>query len=272
MSAQPGVPPYFDGLIAAFWQGQAGRFVHLGCWDQPPAASALRAPGAFEQAQQRLNGRLLDLAELADGQTVLDVGCGFGGTLAAVDGPWRQMSLIGLNIDPRQLEVCASLRPAAGNTMHWLVADACALPLADASVDRLLCFEAMFHFASRRRFFAEAARVLVPGGLLVASDIELALPDEAAGGAPALRRAIVDGFGPWPDLDGADTDHQALAAAAGLQLTRCVDATSATLPSHVFTSPASGTARNPIGRAAAALAALHHAGRLHYELLQCRRP
>ena len=37
----------------------------------------------------------------------------------------------------------------------------------------VLSIEAMFHFAARRRFFAEAARVLRPGGVLVASDIVL---------------------------------------------------------------------------------------------------
>jgi len=47
----------------------------------------------------------------------------------------------------------------------------CRLPFPDASFNHVLCVEAMFHFASRRTFFAEAARVLKPGGAMVASDI-----------------------------------------------------------------------------------------------------
>ena len=267
----PQVPPYFDALIAAFHQGRAGRFVHLGWWDAPPAASELQPAQAFEQAQRRLNERMLDLADLADGQCVVDVGCGLGGTLAEIDDRWRRLSMLGINIDPRQLDVCASLRPAPSNTLRWIQADACALPLPDASVDRLLCIEAMFHFPSRRRFFAEAARVLVPGGLLVASDIVVALPDDGGADHSGWRQALVEGFGPWPDLAGADADHAALAAAAGLLLTRLEDASAATVPSHHFTAPAGHAARDPLGRAAAALAALHRQGRLRYALLQCRR-
>lgn len=267
----PGVPPYFDGLIEGFRQGQVGRFVHLGFWDSPPTADALRRHGAFEQAQARLDDRLLALADLADGQRVLDVGCGFGGTLETIASRHRGMHLLGINIDRRQLEVCRSLHARPGNAFHWLQADACALPLADASVDRLLCIEAMFHFDSRRRFFAEAARVLAPGGMLVASDIVTQLPDEGPG-LTGLAEAVSTGFGPWPDLHGRDADLSALAAAAGLQRRQWIDATQATLPSHVFTAPAGDTAIDPIGRASAALAALHRGGWLRYLLASFVRP
>ena len=145
-------PPYFDGLIAAFHAGRAGRFVHLGIWDDPPAPDTLAQPDAFLRAQARLNDCLLELADLADGQRVLDVGCGFGGTLEVVDLRHQRMDLVGLNIDPRQLAICRALRPRQGNTLRWVEADAVALPLADASVDRLLCFEAIFHFLLERLF------------------------------------------------------------------------------------------------------------------------
>ena len=278
----PAVPAYFDGLIAGFERGQAGRFVHLGAWAAQPLPDAPDDAAAFERAQHRLNDQLLAMAALADGQRVVDVGCGFGGTLAAVDASHRGMTLLGLNIDPRQLAICASLRPAPGNTMIWLQADACGLPLADASVDRLLCIEAMFHFSSRRRFFAEAARVLAPGGVMVASDILLsALPapagdgdgdgddDEAEAEADRrIRSEVQPGLGPWPDFWGADADHRALARAAGLACVSWVDAADATLPSHRHTAPAGAAARDAVGRAAATLAWLHRVGRLRYPLMR----
>lgn len=263
-------PRYFDGLIDAFRAGRVGRFVHLGAWDDPPTSATMAEPGAFERAQARLNDRLLALADLADGQCVADVGCGFGGTLEAVDARHRDMALVGINIDGRQLAICRSLRARRDNTLRWMRADACALPLADASVERVLCFEAMFHFGSRRRFFMEAARVLVPGGVLVASDILLRA---APGGADAaLQRTVCEGFGPWPDFWGADADHRALAAEAGLACTDYFDVADATLPSHVFTAPSGAPPRGLVGRASAALAMLHRSGRLRYPLARFERP
>lgn len=266
----PALPPYVDGLIAGFQQGLVGRDVHLGCWHTLPGAAQLQAPQAWPAAQARLTDWLLALAGLADGQRVLDVGCGFGGTLQAVAARWQRMALLGLNIDARQLALCASLPPPPGQSLQWLQADACALPLAPASVDRVLCIEAMFHFGSRRRFYAEAARVLAPGGALVVADM---LPQllETDAGDRALAAALVDGFGPWPDIWGRDADHQALAAAAGLRCSRHIDATAHTLPSHVFTAAGPAPAE-PIGRAAAALAQLHRGGRLHYGLWRFEKP
>ena len=267
------VPPYFDGLIAAFGTGHIGRFVHLGFWGEPPTSDVLAARGSFARAQLQLNDRLLELADLADGQRVLDVGCGFGGTLEVVDRRHRHMALIGLNLDVRQLAICKSLRPSGQNTLHWLQADAGALPLATASVERLLCFEAMFHLDSRRQFFIEAARVLAPGGVMAVSDILLRPEGGHPDGAEtALQQAVLQGFGPWPDFWSRDADLNALAASAGLVCTYCCDVADATVPSHIFTAPEGASARDAIGRAAAALALLHRTGRLRYLLARFERP
>lgn len=267
------VPAYFDHLIDAFHRGLVGRFVHLGHWDRPPAPG----PGEFERAQARLNDVLLGLADLADGQTVLDVGCGFGGALEAIDHRHRGMRLVGVNIDSRQLALCRTLTPREGNRYMWAQADACRLPFPAASFDCVLCMEAMFHFASRRTFIREAARVLRPGGALVASDMLLA-PSAARLDVPGFCLAAIlsDGYGPWPDVWGRDADYEDLARSSGLRCAQALDASANTLPSHRFTVPGGLDERACSGdvtlRAALLLRSLHAQGHLRYLYLRFDKP
>jgi MPBQ/MSBQ methyltransferase len=248
------VPAYFDRLIAGLKRGEGGRWVHLGHWDAAPQGGV----GEFARAQARLDEVLLGMAELREGLAVLDVGCGFGASLDAVNRGYSGMTLAGVNLDPRQLELCRGLEARRGNRFEWREADACRLPYPDASFDRVLCIEAMFHFASRRAFFAEAARVLAPGGVMVASDI-LLLED-----AEAVRA----GFAPWPE---ANADHRALAQAAGLSC-EVTDATRNTLPSHRHTTPSRPLAQPDAQvRGALELRRMHEAGGLRYVYLRCRK-
>lgn len=267
------IPAYLDAAVAAQRAGRRTPFIHLGLWAAPPTPAELAAPQAFAQAQERLNRVLLQMAQLADGQCVVDVGCGVGGTLATVDAAHERMQLLGVNLDARQLALAATTwRPRGPNRLGWLQADALALPLADASADRLLCIEAMFHFGSRAGFFAEAARVLKPGGLLVCSDLVMRAPfDTTDADDAAQRQALLAGFGPWPELDQAAIDHAALAAPAGLRLVQQHDATRATLPSHHFTVAPGAPGHDAVAGAARTLARLHREGRMAYPLLLLRR-
>ena len=72
------------------------------------------------------------------------------------------LRMVGVNIDPRQLAICRQLEPREGNGLEWALADACGPPFADASVDRVLCVEAMFHFALRRSSTARRPACFAP--------------------------------------------------------------------------------------------------------------
>jgi MPBQ/MSBQ methyltransferase len=270
------LPPYFDVLIPAFQRGQVGRFVHLGHWDTVPPPDTPLHPSDFAQAQARLNDILLEMADLHDGQRVLDVGCGFGGTLERINLLHRDMTLAGVNIDARQLDICRQIQPRAGNTLTWREADACRLPFDAASFDRVLCVEAMFHFASRAGFLQEAARVLRPGGVLVVSDILLNDSARRLSVPPFCIEALLrDGYAPWPDFWGDEGALADLAHAAGLEVTRTIDATANTLPSHRFIVPASLDERHDPGdptlRANLMLRWLHSHGHLRYHYVRLQR-
>src|SRR5271165_2665141 len=244
---RPPLPAYLDGLIAAYRAGQTGRSLHLGYWDGPPDPTTPCAPEEFAAAQARLTGRVIELVALRPGQRVLDVGCGFGGTLAEIGARLAGMALIGLNIDRRQLELCRGIMPRSGGSLALVEADACALPFAPATFDHLFCVEALFHFRSRQLFLAEAARLDRPDGTLLVSDILLRHPGAAA---PCLRR--------W-------------AAAEGLDLKISQDWTAATLPSYRTAAPDDRPELRRHPDAGNVLRWLHSHGWLTYQILVFRR-
>lgn len=275
MSRSP-VPPYFDALLQHFVPGQSGRFVHLGHWSESPGEEQLNHPRAFEQAQTRLNDLLLEWTSLADGLAVLDVGCGLGGTLDVINQRCSDLRLYGVNIDARQLAVCEQLQAVNGNRLVWQQADACELPFPNASLDRVICLEAMFHFPSRRQFLQEVCRVLKPGGVFVATDMTIAsslLQSDAPG---LLFEAVMqDGYGPWPDFWQREGELDVLIRDAGLTVNQLQDASANTLPSYHYTAPGiekeSSDPGDIAARAALTMHWLHRHGHLRYWYLQAKK-
>ncbi|HKY95500.1 MAG TPA: methyltransferase domain-containing protein, partial [Kiloniellales bacterium] len=223
MPAAKGVDlPYFDVLLKELRDGNAaveegfGRHVHYGYWEDPRAA---KADGTdFPQAAEDLSRVMCEAAGIRDGFSVLDAGCGFGGTVAHMNERYSEMKLTGLNIDPRQLERArAKVVARPGNEIEFVEGDACKMPFADQRFDAAMAVECIFHFPSRKAFFEEARRVLKPGGTLAVCDFVPAralVPITSIRLPPKLSR----GFYGSCDLTCARGDYRQLAEKTGFRI------------------------------------------------------
>jgi len=98
-------------------------------------------------------------------ERVLDVGGGTGRASRALDVPDRTV------VDASG-SMLARVPPGIGRVRG----DARRLPVADGAVDAVLVVDAYHHLPEPVRVAAEAARVLAPGGVLVAAEFDPSTP------------------------------------------------------------------------------------------------
>lgn len=281
------LPPYFENVLDSYARGAHNRCVHLG-YHPPNTVSSNRT---LEEAQEEFDDRLLKEAALLPEQKILDVGCGLGGLVDRINSKYNRMDIVGSSNDPRQLEICNSIRPRNHNSIAWVEADACVLPFPSGSFDRVFCIEAAFHFGSRRRFYAEAQRVLKPGGQLICTDIilresSIQFPENARGSSDpnandieaftkrSIHTLLLSSYAPWPDPWYSMASLQKEILEVGLTAPQIQDWTLQTLPSYQGMIPQSksqgdhGT-RDPMLAALSTLWFLHQSQFLHYVYFSC---
>ncbi len=114
-------------------------------------------------------GEVLARLQLFPGAAVLDFGAGTG---------WLSKALAFMGCCPIALDVSAAALAigrrafeadpvAAGLAIDWRTFDGQVLPLGDASVDRVVCYDSFHHVADQAATLAEFHRVLRLGGLAV---------------------------------------------------------------------------------------------------------
>lgn len=232
-------PPYFIRLFDSLAREDSeislafGKHVHWGLFPDPDMS--LVTASDYGRAAEAMCLKMIQLAGISNGDSVLDIGCGFGGTVSCLNERYSPIEVAGLNIDINQLRSAAkAIKPRSGNQIQFLVADAARMPLADGAVDCALCVESIFHF-DRPRFIEEVSRLLRHGGSLVVSDF---VPDESTatlieGMDLGNNSAVSSAYGAI-DISWSITRYREFASECGLSLDHTVDVSQHTLPTYVF--------------------------------------
>lgn len=197
------VADHYDALDPVYrrvW----GDHVHHGLW-----VTGRETPG---EAVEALADTVGDRLRLVPGQACVDIGCGYGATARRLAAA-RAVSVTGFTLSAEQARYAAA-HPVPDVDIHvrdWLVNG-----LADASADAAWAIESSEHMVDKPRFFAEAHRVLTPGGRLVVC----AWLAETGARGRKVRHLLepICREGRLPSM-GTREEYEAMATAAGFTVT-----------------------------------------------------
>lgn len=149
----------FDRLYAAVW----GDSIHFGYYETFGTT--------FDAALLAAKRAMADAAMLRRGSGVLEVASGWGAT-ARMLADEIGCHVVATNYARRQADIAARNCAAQirAGTVRLAMADYHALPFGDGLFDAHWSQESLVHARDKSRVFAEAFRVLKPGGTMVFTD------------------------------------------------------------------------------------------------------
>lgn len=146
--------------VSPYYQKLWGNHIHHGYW--------IRGDETKEQAQDQLIDHLAALAKVPKGATILDIGCGFGGTSLYLSRHY-EAATTGITISEVQVKMAQEAAAREGSPARFCKMDAEAMAF-DAPFDVLWSMESISHYQDRAKFFASAVKFLKPGGVFALTD------------------------------------------------------------------------------------------------------
>jgi SAM-dependent methyltransferase len=157
----------------------------------------------IEQAEHWRHRLIRDGTQLEPGTRLLEVGCGVGAVLAVLGQEFRDLRLVGVDIEPKQLDFARGHLGRAGVEATLLEANALALPFGNESFDHVWMMWFLEHVADPPAALREARRVLVLGGAITVIEVDYSTVRAEPSTPPmeALFRAMVQGMAAsgWSD-------------------------------------------------------------------------
>ena len=194
-----------DWVYRSVW----GEHVHHGLWRTGRESPA--------EAVEQLVELVAAEAGVRPGCDAVDIGCGYGATaryLAAKYG----VRVTGLTITPAQYKYAVAATP--GDNPRYLLRDWLDNQLPDAAFDAAYAIESTEHMGDKPRAFAEAFRVLRPGGRLAVCAWTAADPARAWEKRHLLEPICREGRLPGM---GTEADYRALLTGAGFEVEAVTD-------------------------------------------------
>ncbi|MFP3880926.1 MAG: SAM-dependent methyltransferase [Actinomycetota bacterium] len=136
-------------------------------------AGILRTGDPPREDPERSVIALAERAGIANGDRILDAGCGIGGPAAIIARRFPDARIDGATNSVTQARIARSELVAADLSDRVVihVADYQSLPFSDEVFDVVVLFESTGYASDVDQLYRESARVLVPGGRLYVKDV-----------------------------------------------------------------------------------------------------
>ncbi|QDU49260.1 SAM-dependent methyltransferase [Gimesia panareensis] len=157
-------------LSTLFYRLLWGRHIHHGLWDEEQSHSedVRIRHNAPAQAQQQLTETMAELIQIQNGEDLLDVGCGMGGSSIHLAKTFN-CHVTGITLSPIQRRWAALEARYRGQARHtqFLCQDAETAEFPAESFDVIWSIECTEHLFDKQAFFQKAASWLRPGGRMI---------------------------------------------------------------------------------------------------------
>ena len=136
---------------------------------QPDDLSAVEE---FHIGGRKATAHAVEKMSLSEGQHVLDVGCGIGGTARYIANQ-SGCTVTGIDLTPEYIGVAKTLTELTGldNQISFDVASALSMPFQDEAFDAAITLHVAMNIPERAVLYSEIARVLKPDATLYIFDV-----------------------------------------------------------------------------------------------------